>query len=120
MGRTTFLIVLAFSAMSFAQDPKPADTTTKGAPKTYFLKDARVVTAPGKVLEKASILLQNGKIAAVGASLTAPADAETIDCTGLTAYPGLIDPFFRAVVGTTAAAPPAAPGAEADPNAPRV
>lgn len=52
---------------------------------------ARVVTVSGAVLENASIVIQDGKISAVGSGVTAPAGARTIDGRGKTVYPGLFD-----------------------------
>ena len=40
---------------------------------------------------KADILLANGKIAAIGTDLTAPADAAVFDADGLEVYPGFVD-----------------------------
>lgn len=41
---------------------------------------------------KADILLADGKIAAIGTDLTAPADAAVFDADGLEVYPGLWTP----------------------------
>ncbi|HSI72630.1 MAG TPA: hypothetical protein VK934_05595, partial [Fimbriimonas sp.] len=79
-------------------------------PKMWLLKDAKVVVRPGTVLEHASILIKDGKIAAVG-DVPAPQGAEVIDCAGLTAYAGLIHPFLRtSIAGVSSAAPAGAPG----------
>ena len=40
---------------------------------------------------KADILLADGKIAAIGTDLTAPADAAVFDANGLEVYPGFVD-----------------------------
>ena len=40
---------------------------------------------------KADILLADGKIAAIGTDLTAPADAAVFDADGLEVYPGFVD-----------------------------
>lgn len=40
---------------------------------------------------KADILLADGKIAAIGSGLTAPADAAVFDADGLEVYPGFVD-----------------------------
>lgn len=55
------------------------------------LTNARVVTEPGKVLERATILLRDGKIEAVGTSLRVPSDAAPLDLQGKTVFPGFID-----------------------------
>ncbi len=43
------------------------------------------------MIERGTVIIRNGLIAAVGANVAAPADARVIDGTGLTIYPGLID-----------------------------
>jgi imidazolonepropionase-like amidohydrolase len=50
-----------------------------------------VLTAAGPELRKASVLIVDGKIAAVGTDLTAPAGAAEVDATGKFVTPGLID-----------------------------
>ncbi|MFM7629559.1 MAG: amidohydrolase family protein [Algoriphagus sp.] len=56
----------------------------------FLLKNATVVTVTKGTLSNASVLLENGKIIGVGASLPAEG-AEVIDCSGLFIYPGMID-----------------------------
>ena len=58
---------------------------------TQVLSGARIVTAPGRVIEKGSILIRDGLIEAVGESLPVPFDAEVFDVTGLIVYAGFID-----------------------------
>jgi N-acetylglucosamine-6-phosphate deacetylase len=52
---------------------------------------ARVVTAPGQVLENATIVIRNGLITAVGANVRPPAGARVWELKGQTVYPGFID-----------------------------
>jgi len=61
------------------------------APRTIAIRGARIVTVFGPVIEKGTIVLSGGKIAAVGADASVPAGAEVIDGTGKTVYPGLIN-----------------------------
>ena len=61
------------------------------APRTIAIRGARIVTVSGPVIEKGTIVLSGGKIAAVGADAAVPAGAEVIDGTGKTVYPGLIN-----------------------------
>jgi len=49
------------------------------------------VTAPGAAPLRATVLIEDGRIRAVGADLKVPEGAEVIDCTGLHLVPGLID-----------------------------
>ena len=56
-----------------------------------WIRGARIVTmGPQGTLEKGDILIENGKIAAIGEQLDCE-DAEVIDAAGLTAIPGIVD-----------------------------
>jgi len=57
----------------------------------HALVGARVVTAPGQVLDNATIVVRNGVITAVAAGAPAPAGARVWDLKGLTVYPGFVD-----------------------------
>jgi imidazolonepropionase-like amidohydrolase len=57
----------------------------------HALVGARVVTAPGQVLNNATVVIRNGLIQAVGAGMAPPAGARVWDLKGLTVYPGFID-----------------------------
>ncbi len=61
------------------------------ANETYAIRNARIVTVTGAVIEKGTVVIANGKITAVGASVSVPSGAKVIDATGLSVYPGLID-----------------------------
>ena len=63
------------------------------APDVWAITGARIVPVSGPAIEKGTVVIRDGLIEAVGAAVTAPADARTIDGTGLTVYPGLIDAF---------------------------
>lgn len=58
---------------------------------TYAITNARIVPVSGPVIERGTVVIRDGLIAAVGPNVSAPADARLIDGTGLTVYPGLID-----------------------------
>ena len=60
----------------------------------FLLKNATVVTVTKGTLTNTSVLLENGKIAQIGSSISA-ADAEVIDCSGMFIYPGMIDAGTR-------------------------
>ena len=65
------------------------------------LTNARIITMKGdEVIERGTILIENNRIRAVGASLTVPANARRIDMAGKTIMPGLID--VHAHMGYTA------------------
>ena len=62
-----------------------------GPPTLIAIRNARVVTVSGPVIEKGSVLLKDGLIEAVGAEVKIPPAAWVIDGERLTVYPGLID-----------------------------
>ncbi len=51
----------------------------------------RVWDGSGAPAVEATLLIEGGRIAAVGRDLPIPADAERIDATGRSVMPGLID-----------------------------
>lgn len=57
----------------------------------HALVGARVVTAPGQVIDNATIVIRNGLIQSIGRNQDAPAGARVWDLTGHTVYPGFID-----------------------------
>lgn len=73
-----------------------AQQAALGAPPSvsiadYALTNVRIVTAPGKVIERGTVLTRDGRIAAVGAQVNIPAGVVRMDLAGHTVYPGLID-----------------------------
>ena len=86
------LFSLPLSRHAQAQDadrPDPQMTDTP-AP-TYVIRGARIVTVSGAEIENGSIVVSQGRISAVGASVSAPSGAQEIDARGLTVFPGMID-----------------------------
>lgn len=55
------------------------------------ITNARIVTVSGAIIERGTVVIRDGLIEAVGASVSAPADAQVFDGNGLTVYPGFID-----------------------------
>jgi imidazolonepropionase-like amidohydrolase len=60
-------------------------------PNVFAITNARVFAEPGKVLPKATVVVRDGLIEAVGPDVKAPADAIVIDGEHLTVYPGFVD-----------------------------
>jgi imidazolonepropionase-like amidohydrolase len=83
--------ILSILALFYLMLPVEAQQVAKGEYGTFLLTNATVETVTNGRLENASVLIQDGKIAAVGDYVESPAGAKTIDCTGLTVYPGMID-----------------------------
>jgi imidazolonepropionase-like amidohydrolase len=81
-------------------DAQPAKATRPPVGST-LIKNATILTVTNGKLENADILLQNGKIAAIGKNLTAPSGAEVIDGTGKFITPGIIDPHSHSMSDAT-------------------
>jgi len=62
----------------------------EGKPICYAIRDVRVFDGQN-VIEKATVLVRDGKIENVAAAMKIPADAQVIDGSGKTLLPGLID-----------------------------
>ena len=82
--------------------PGPGGVSSPNAnpfPSTYrpfpsrptLIRNATIMTAAGPSIPNGSVLLRDGKIAAVGVSIVAPPDAVVIDGTGKYVTPGIID-----------------------------
>ena len=56
-----------------------------------LIKDGNILTMEGKRYERASILIENGKIKEIGEDIVAPLDATIIDAAGRIVMPGMID-----------------------------
>jgi imidazolonepropionase-like amidohydrolase len=71
---------------------KEAKASAAANPATALLiRNATILTVTHGTLEKGDILIKDGKIAAVGSGLKAPADAQVIDASGQFVMPGIID-----------------------------
>lgn len=57
----------------------------------YLIKNATIIPVEGKPLENADLLIEGGKIAAMGAEIPAPDGTKIIDASGMFVYPGFID-----------------------------
>ena len=77
-------------ASSPLADPFPS-TYRPAASRTTVIRNATILTAAGPVIQRGSVLLRDGKIAAVGATVDAPSDAIVIDGTNKYVTPGIID-----------------------------
>ena len=80
------LLVAAAISPAMAHDIVPGAKQT--AP--VLLTDATIHTATQGVLENADLLMVDGKIAAIGVDLAAPAGAKVLALNGKHLYPGLI------------------------------
>ena len=100
------LLVLFTLSIQF----KPAVSAQHSALDTFAITNAKIVTVSGPVIERGTVVIRDGLIAAVGDKVTAPADARVIDGTGLTVYPGLFDSNTNLGIPAPSPPPPGAGG----------
>ena len=81
------LVALAFMAIHNFQPSQAQHSATD----TYAITNARIVPVTGPTIDRGTIVIRDGLIAAIGVNVAAPADARVIDGAGLSVYPGLID-----------------------------
>src|SRR5215212_1391640 len=102
-------LVVAISALWVASIVLfPITRAQRSAIDTYAITNARIVTVSGASIDRGTVVIRNGLIAAVGANVSAPPDARIIDGAGLTVYPGLIDSYTN--LALPEASPSPSPG----------
>ena len=125
-------VVLSGLALGCAAEPEddngskpqaiPFPSTYAALPsETTLITGATVLTGTGDRIDGGSILIQDGKIAAVGADISAPEGATQIDASGKWVTPGVIDTHSHLGVYPSPQVAPHSDGNEAtDPNTAQV
>src|SRR5579862_2193327 len=62
-----------------------------GTNDTFLLRNVDVYPVTAKEIKGVSVLVQDGKIAEIGARIVAPKGVKVVEGKGLRVYPGLID-----------------------------
>jgi len=83
----TYILILCAGLFQTVQ----AQMTEKGRTGTFALTNATIETVTKGTIQKGMLIITDGKIQDIGTNVTIPAGAITIDCSGLTIYPGMID-----------------------------
>jgi len=55
------------------------------------LKDGNIIDGNGRLIENASILIEDRRITRIGKDVEVPAETQVVDCEGKTVMPGIID-----------------------------
>jgi imidazolonepropionase-like amidohydrolase len=88
------LVIGAATAQQKTAAPAKTPTTAAVDPnKPIVITGGKLLTITHGTIENGVLVIESGKIAAVGAagSVKVPANAQIIDAKGMTVYPGLID-----------------------------
>ena len=94
----------------------PVNGMRPSDPARYALVGAKVMVAPGKTLDKATVLIKDGVVESIGPDIAVPAGYRTFDFAGKTIFPSFIEPALALDSATQAAAATAAPGAHWNSN----
>lgn len=87
---TAFISAVAVGLVGLT-GPGARVAAAQGPAEIYAIRNVRVITVTGPAIESATVVIANGKIAAVGANASVPSGAKNIDGKGLSVYPGMID-----------------------------
>ena len=75
----------------FDMPSQPVDLRYNANGPAWAITNARIVPVSGPVIEKGTIVIRGNRIQAVGAGVSVPSGAKTIDANGASVYPGFID-----------------------------
>jgi imidazolonepropionase-like amidohydrolase len=88
-------LLTASTGISFSTSAQQAGNPTlqnvNGEAGDFVIRNARIVTVAGPVIENGDVVIRGGKIVSVGPNAAAPPGAREIDARGLTVFPGMID-----------------------------
>jgi imidazolonepropionase-like amidohydrolase len=92
--------LLLLGATAAQAQTTPTTGLRDNTPAVHALTNARIVVAPSRALDNATLVVRNGVVEAVGANVRVPADARVWDMRGRTLYPGFIDAYADAGMRT--------------------
>ncbi len=96
----TGLVFLCTAIIAQAQESFPINGVRDLRSGLYAFTNATIIQNENTKIEKGVLIIKMGKIVAVGANLTVPAEAVVIDCAGKFIYPSFIDPLSDYGVAT--------------------
>lgn len=85
-------ILVIFFSLAQAQI-EPTTGLRDNTPAVHAFVNARIVTAPGRIIEKGTLVIRDGVIETVGERVAIPADARVWDMEGRTLYPAFLDAY---------------------------
>ena len=94
------LLLLLTSAAAFAQETFPVNGVRDVRSGTYAFTNATIIQNASTKIEKATLVIKQGKIIAVGVGVEIPKDAVVVDCNGKYIYPSFVDPLTDYGAGT--------------------
>jgi imidazolonepropionase-like amidohydrolase len=95
MRRTLLLLFLSvFLPKMHAQDYFPNSESVQNKNNNYTaFTNAKIYISPTQIIEKGTLLIQNGKVIGTGIAITIPKNSTIIDLNGKFIYPSFIDVY---------------------------
>ncbi len=93
-GLAFALLLSFFPGFSNAQQTtgtKPEVGILEHKSDCVAIQNVTIVPEPGRILEKATLVVRGGKIVEVGVNVSTPPEAQIIDMTGKSIFPGFVD-----------------------------
>ncbi|WP_310557111.1 amidohydrolase family protein [Flavobacterium sp.] len=93
MKKTILLLFLSvFISETNAQEYFPNNESVQNKNNNFTaLTNAKIFITPTQIIEKGTLLIQNGKVISVGSSVTIPKNAVILNLDGKSIYPSFID-----------------------------
>ncbi|SVC72730.1 uncharacterized protein METZ01_LOCUS325584, partial [marine metagenome] len=88
------LLILSITPAE-AQETAPTAGMRDNTPRVHALTNLRIVQKPGRTVQRGTVILRDGVVESVGASVRVPADAQLWDYTGHTVYAGMIEMYSK-------------------------
>ena len=97
-----WLTLLSVTVATKAQESFPVNGVRDIRSGLYAFTNATIVQNSTTKIEKATLLIKQGKIIAVGTTVVVPVDAVVVDCNGKYIYPSFVDAYTNYGVGAPA------------------
>lgn len=89
-NRTSWVVLILGLAVLLPNWSNAQDSNLRPVSTKYAITNATIVQAPGRVIERGTVVFENGVIKSVGANVTVPADAWVIEADSMYIYAGFI------------------------------
>ena len=91
--RLLLLLVLFIGTSSYSQETFPVNDVRDSRDNAYAFTNATIHVDYQTIIENATLLIKKGKVVKVGANITIPNGFTTVDLSGKSIYPSMIDMY---------------------------
>ena len=110
MLRSVFVVVfvtiaVATSLFGAPERTRPPEGLREHTPRAFALTGARLFVEPDRIVPAGTLVVRDGKLTAVGASVVVAPDVSVLDYSGKTIYAGFIDAYGEFTLPESEGAP---------------